>query len=294
MIYTITNNQITIKVDALGAELKSLLDVTTGTEYMWEGNPRYWKRTSPVLFPLVGSLKNGKYTHDDKEYFMSQHGFARDMEFEFTRCEKNEIWFSLLYNEETLTKYPFRFKLEIGYQLDGRMVKVCWRVKNLDGEKMYFSIGGHPAFRCPLKFDEKRSDYFIKFEGADKVKSHRIVEAGLVGNVYDEYMLDEGVLAITDDLFDKDALIIEESGINSVQLLDERKKPYLTVRFDAPLFGVWSPVKKDVEAPAPFVCIEPWYGRCDAIDFEGSIASRKWSNVLEGNECFEANYVIEI
>lgn len=294
MIYTITNNQITIKVDSFGAELKSLVNVENGMEYMWEGNPTYWKRTSPVLFPLVGSLKNGKYTYEGKEYAMSQHGFARDMEFELESCNENEIWFSLLYNEETLSKYPFRFKLEIGYQLDAKSVRVLWKVTNLDDKKMYFSIGGHPAFRCPHESNRKRSDYFVKFEGADTIKSHRIVEAGLVGNVYDEYLLDEGVIQVADDLFDKDALIIEESGIKCVQLLDAERRAYLTVRFDAPLFGVWSPVKEDINESAPFVCIEPWYGRCDGVDFDKSLDEREWGNTLNGKEIFKAEYVIEI
>lgn len=292
MIYTLSNNEISIKVDSFGAELKSLADINTGMEYMWEGNPVYWKRTSPVLFPLVGSLKNGKYTFEGKEYPMSQHGFARDMEFEMTRCGEDEIHFTLLYNEETLLKYPFCFKLEIGYKLVERSVSVMWKVINLDNKKMYFSIGGHPAFKCPIDDKDRRSDYYLKFEGADKITSHRIIEAGLVGDVYDEYELMDGVHPIKNDLFDKDALIIEESEINAVSLLNADKKVYLTVEFNAPLFGVWSPVKKDVNEPAPFVCIEPWYGRCDSVEFAGTLEERQWGNELDVGKTFEVSYKV--
>lgn len=292
MVYTLSNNEISIKIDSFGAELKSLVKIDTNKEYMWEGNPVYWKRTSPVLFPLVGSLKDGQYTFEGKEYPMPQHGFARDMEFEMTKCDKDEISFSLLYNEETLSKYPFCFKLEIGYKLVERAVVVMWKVTNLDDKKMYFSIGGHPAFRCPIDDKGKRSDCYLKFEDRNKITSHRIVEAGLVGEVYDEYELVDGVLPIKDDLFDKDALIIEENDISAVSLLDVEKTPYLTVKFDAPLFGVWSPVKKDVNGPAPFVCIEPWYGRCDSVEFAGVLGERQWGNELELGKIFEASYEI--
>lgn len=294
MIYVLNNDEIEIKINSFGAELKSLVDQKTHTEYMWEGNPVYWKRTSPVLFPLVGSLKGGKYSYDGREYFMSQHGFARDMEFQMINRSDDEIWFALLYNEETLLKYPFRFRLEIGYRLEKRTVQVLWKVKNMEDTKMYFCIGGHPAFRCPLYPDEERSSYFIKIEAKDKIISRRIVGDGLVGEILDEYKLDDGLLSVKDDLFDKDALIIENNQIHQVQLLNAKKEPYLTVKFETPLFGIWSPVKADVKEPAPFICIEPWYGRCDSQQSDGKLENREWGNVLEGNSCFEADYTISI
>lgn len=293
MIYALNNEDIEIKIDSLGAELKSLMARDTGVEYMWEGNSDYWKRTSPVLFPLVGSLKDGRYIFNKKEYEMSQHGFARDMEFELVSQTEDEIWFSLIYNEETLAKYPFKFRLELGYKLFRRSVKVLWRVVNVDDKVIYFSIGGHPAFKCPLSSNDARRDYYVKFTNANSVLSHRIVDKGLVGDLTDGYPLNEGLLRITDDLFDTDALIIEESAIGEVSLAGPDKKPYLTVKFAAPLFGVWSPVKKDLP-PAPFVCIEPWYGRCDSLDFAGELCDREYGNRLAVGETFEADYTIEV
>lgn len=293
MIFTLSNEAVEIKVDSFGAELKSLVAMDTGVQYMWEGNPVYWKRTSPVLFPLVGSLKDGRYIYNKKEYKMSQHGFARDMEFELVSQAGDEIWFSLLYNEETLLKYPFKFRLEIGYKLLGRSVNVMWRVANVDDKEMYFSVGGHPAFRCPLNEGDARSDCYVRFSGVDSVLSHSIVADGLVGEKYAVYEPCDEFLPINDDLFNDDALIIEESGISEVSLAGMDKKSYLTVKFDAPVFGVWSPVKKDLP-PASFVCIEPWYGRCDSTGFEGELCDREYGNRLAAGEVFAAEYTIEI
>ena len=149
-LFQISNEKITIQVDSLGAELKSLKSVAQGKEYMWDADPAYWKRTSPVLFPFVGGLKDGVYRAKGKEYPMGQHGFARDMEFQLKSQVAAEIWFRLESNEETLAKYPYSFVLEIGYELSGDSVIVKWRVKNPAQETMYFSIGGHPGFLCPI------------------------------------------------------------------------------------------------------------------------------------------------
>lgn len=288
MLYELSNDNISVKIDSMGAELKSLMDEITHMEYMWEGNPEYWKRTAPVLFPLVGSLKNGKYTYEGREYHMSQHGFARDMEFEASVIEKDQAVFTLLYNEETLQKYPFKFRLDIEYRLDGRSLWTGWTVSNYGDRKMYFSIGGHPAYNCPPDRAGKRNQYFLKFD-TDSIVSRPIVSDGLVGSKTEKYTFNNGLLNISDDLFDRDALIIEGNQSHKVSLADAYGKEYLTVKFDAPLFGIWSPVKAET---APFVCIEPWYGRCDSEDFEGDISDREWENVLLPGDKFHAGYTV--
>lgn len=290
MLYSLESQNISIKVDTLGAELKSLVNRETGREYMWEGNPKYWKRTSPVLFPIVGSLKNQTYIHDGKEYRMSQHGFARDMESALKGQDENSLWFELEYDEDTFEKYPFRFKLEIGYVIQEGVVEVVWKVKNLDNNKMYFSIGGHPAFKCPPDERTKRNECYLYFHNANVITSRPIVKEGLVGTKKVCYELKDGYLNIEDTLFDNDALIVENRQCQKVSLCDNHKKPYLTVEFDAPLFGVWSPVKTD----APFICIEPWYGRCDGEDFAGELKDRQWGNILDGQKEFKTSYKIEI
>lgn len=288
-LFQISNDKITIQVDSMGAELKSLKDVASGKEYMWDGDPQYWKRTSPVLFPIVGSLKNGAYHLDGREYSMGQHGFARDMEFQLKSQVASEIWFTLESDEETLKKYPYPFVLEIGYELADTTVVVKWRVKNPEEKQMYFSIGGHPAFLCPIDEGTKQSEYKLLFDKKDQVVSS-CLEGGLLNDKTVTYPLEDGMLAVTETLFDADALVIEDHQVQSVSLVKPDGTPYLTVSFDAPLFGIWSPPGKN----APFICIEPWYGRCDRVDFTDDWKEREWIEVLEAGETFAADYRITI
>lgn len=288
-LFQISNEMITIQVDSLGAELKSLKEVAAGREYMWSADPQYWKRTSPVLFPLVGGLKDGIYRLDGREYPMGQHGFARDMEFKLKSQVASEIWFVLESNEETLSRYPYPFVLELGYELVDKTVIVKWRVKNPAKERMYFSIGGHPAFLCPIEEGTKQTDYRIRFDAQGQIVSSGLID-GLVNDKKIEYKLDNGSIGVTEHLFDGDALVIEHDQVHSVALVKPDGEAYLTVTFDAPLFGIWSPPKKN----APFICIEPWYGRCDAVGYAGDWKDREWMQALEAGETFEAEYKVTI
>lgn len=288
--HKLQNEEITISVNTYGAELKSLKDNKSGKEYMWDGDPAYWGRTSPVLFPIVGSLKNKEYHYNGNTYPMSQHGFARDMEFELIHQNENSIHLSLSSNEETLKVYPFQFKLELGYEIKGKEVKVFWKVINVDTKTIYFSIGGHPAFICPPDEDTKQTECFIEFDAKDKLVLTSLNKEGLATAAKSTITLKDGLLPITSDLFDKDALIFEDNQAHKVSLLGKDKIPYITVTMKAPLFGIWSPTKKE----APFICIEPWYGRCDGADFAGPIEERKWGNKLEVSEIFEESYTITV
>ncbi len=288
-LFQISNDKITIQVDSMGAELKSLKDVVTGREYMWHADPQYWKRTSPVLFPLVGGLKGGVYRLGDREYPMGQHGFVRDMEFQLKSQVASEIWFMLESNEETLQRYPYPFVLELGYELKENSVIVKWVVKNPAEERMHFSIGGHPAFLCPIEAGTKQTDYRIRLDVGERVAVSTL-DNGLVDGKTVDYSLDQGVLPVTEHLFDGDALVIEHDQAHSVALVKPDGQTYLTVAFDAPLFGIWSPPKKQ----APFICIEPWYGRCDRADFAGDWTEREWGQSLAPGKTFQAAYTITI
>ncbi len=289
-IYALKSGDLSALFASAGAELKSLKDCRTGQEYMWNANPEFWKRTSPILFPLVGNYKNKETRYNGRVYSLPQHGFARDMEFEMVSMKQDEIWFVLTSGPETIRKFPFLFKLEVGYRLKGRNLHVTWRVLNRGKETMYFSIGGHPAFACPLRDGEKQSDYYLRFDAEGEVTSHMIGENGLATDTVVRYPLEDGYLRIAADLFENDALVIENHQARTVSLCTPDKKPYVTVSFDAPLFGVWSVPKKQ----APFVCIEPWYGRCDHENFGGTLQEREWGNVLEASGTFEAAYTITL
>lgn len=291
---TLKNKTMEIGVNFHGAELKSMKKLSTGMEYLWCADPAYWGRTAPVLFPFVGSLKNKTYRYEGKEYGIGQHGFGRDRDFKLLRQTEDTLWFGLSDDEETLEKFPFHFQLEIGYQLLENGVKVLWKVKNTDDKELYFSIGAHPAFNCPLG-DGKPTECSIRFQNKDgeniKEFSRTVLgQAGLVTDRYETVELQDGDLKITEHLFDIDTFIIEDNQVQKVSLINPEGEVYLTVTFDAPIVGVWSPVGKN----APFVCIEPWYGRCDCENFDGELKDREWGNTLAPGACFEVSYEITV
>lgn len=299
MRYFLENNRIKVEIDSHGAEIKSVLNKNNMREYMWYGNPKFWGRTSPVLFPFVGSLKDKKYTWKGQEYAMGQHGFARDNEFELVSQEEDEIWFQFKSNPETLEKYPFEFILKIGYKItteqDTDNVQVMWEVVNPADETMYFSIGAHPAFLCPFHGSEAgkkgcKDGYKLYFEGTDVIHHHgNDVGTGLALREDIELPLDNGYATITTDFFDRCTYMVEGNQTKCVGIADEEGKHIVDVCFDTPLFAIWSPEKKN----APFICIEPWYGRCDAVDFDGDLSQREFTNVLEGGKTFEGGYTMK-
>lgn len=287
MRYFIENDLLKVEIDSFGAEVKSIMNKKGCKEYMWYGNPKFWGRTSPVLFPFVGSLKDKKYSWAGKEYSMGQHGFARDNEFVLDSQADNEIWFSFSSNEKTLEKYPFEFVLKIGYVLAENVVKVLWKVENPSNEKMYFSIGAHPAFLCPVNGEGSKTGYKLYFDGVNEIHHHgNDVPLGLAIKEDIVMPLDNGYVTITDDFFDRCTYMIEGNQTRCVGIADKDNNRIVDVIFDTPLFAVWSPEKKQ----APFICIEPWYGRCDAIDFNGDLSEREFTNILEKGEIFNGGY----
>ena len=278
----LSNGIIEIDINKHGAELKSA--IKNGFEYMWCGDSKYWGRTSPVLFPFVGGLKDKKYKLDGKEYTMGQHGFARDCDFELVESTESSAIYSLKSNEETLSKYPFEFTFTIKYTIINSSIKVEWIVKNENQGDMSFSIGAHPAFNL------KNGDNYFKFDNKNDIIYNLIDENGLYMEESRHTLENDGYVKIENSMFDNDALIIENGQAKEVSICDSDKNPYVTVRFTAPLFGLWSPAKKN----APFVCIEPWYGRCDRNDFCGDISEKDYIINIDGGETFKAEYEIEL
>lgn len=284
----ISNGKITVSVDTHGAEMKSLRRVDTEQEYMWCGDKVYWGRVSPVLFPVVGGLKDGRYLYEGETYEMARHGFARDMEFKLMSHDETEVWFTFSANEETKKIYPFDFKLEIGYRLEDWKVKVLWRVENPSEKEMYFSIGAHPAFNCPVNEGEQRDDYYLGFDAEECIRCAVLGEDGLLSDNKIIYELEEGMLPVKEELFERDAMVVEDGQLHRVSLLTPEKKPYVSVEFDMPVVGIWTPAGTG----APFICIEPWYGRCDHTAFTGTLEEREWGNKVEPGKRFAAEYSI--
>lgn len=286
------NEKLEVKICSTGAELVSLKK--DGREYMWNADPAYWNRTAPILFPFVGSLKGKKYRCQGKTYAMGQHGFARDMEFTAVSQTDTKLVMQICETEQTMEMYPFRFLLELSYELRGEELFVGWRVKNTDDKTLYFSIGGHPAFNCPIDGKGSQSDYMLRFmkdgKPMQEIVSAIIVEGGLVGEGTLEFGLEDGYLPITKELFDTDTIVLEDGQCDAVSLIDPEGKEYLRVSFPMPIVGIWTPVQKN----APFICIEPWCGRCDDADFDGELAERRWGNSLEPSGEFTTAYTISV
>lgn len=288
---SLSNQYLTIRVADHGAELSGIVANATGKEYLWQADPAFWKRHSPVLFPIVGSVWEGKYRQDGATYSLSQHGFARDRDFTLVHESENELRFALESDERTREVYPFDFRLEIGYRLEGNRIEVLWRVVNTGDRTAYFQIGAHPAFYYP-NYDLATEDRgYFAFDVKSGLVYRALAEKGCVGDEIRPVPLDaEGLLPLNVHTFDIDTFILENSQVRQVDLLDVEKRPYLSLSFTAPLVGLWSPPTKN----APFVCIEPWYGRCDRVNYSGEYKDRDWVNRLEPGEVFDASYTIEI
>ena len=293
MRYFIENNDLKVEIDSFGAEVKSVLNKHTYREYMWYGNKKYWGRTSPVLFPFVGSLADKRFIWQGYEYPMGQHGFARDNEFKKISQTEDEIWFSLQSDLKTLSMYPFPFDLRIGYKLEegSKHLKVFWEVFNPGDQTMYFSIGAHPAFLVPTTGEDGSMEgNYLEFEGVEEIHYHgNDRKTGLSLEEDLILKLEDGRVKISKDFFDRSTYMVEGKQTGSVSILDAKGQAFVKVSFDAPLFAIWSPEEKN----APFLCIEPWYGRCDSVGFEGELQERPFTNVLKARETFLAGYEIE-
>ena len=290
MNYKLKNDVLEISVSAKGAELTSIKD-DKGKEYLWQGDERYWNRQSPILFPFIGRLKNREFIYEGKIYPMMQHGFARDMEFNCIEEKKDEIWFEIMDNEETYGLYPFKFSLKIGYRLVENKLEVRWEVKNTDNKTMYFNIGAHPGFNCPIDGEADKVGYFLEFNSNGNPKYYGSdAETGLRLSKLHELKLENGRSTVTKEYFDETTYIFEDKQISEVSIVKPNGEKYVTVKFDMPILAIWSMEKMN----APFICLEPWIGRCDRIEFNGELVDRECNIVLNAGEVFKNTYSIEI
>ena len=286
----LSNDILTVEVSAHGAELQSIRK--GDVEYLWQGDPAFWGRRSPVLFPIVGSVWESRYRVGGKEYQLGQHGFARDMDFTMVSSSQTEVRYRLESSEDTLAKYPYPFVLEIAYRLHGNSLDVVWEVMNPSDGDTYFQIGAHPAFFYPDYDPEKSGRGFFTFDRNEGLECIRIKEKGCV-DAETKWPLEmtEGRLKLEKDTFDAiDTIMLQDSQIKRVNMFREDGTPWLSLSFDAPVTGIWSPPGK----VAPFICIEPWYGRCDRVGYEGDYREKDWVNCLSPGEKFESVYTIEI
>jgi galactose mutarotase-like enzyme len=275
------NKELKATISAKGAELISLK--RNAKEYIWEGNPNFWGKHSPVLFPIVGALKNDQYNYENKLYQLSRHGFARDYEFCVEETFENKAVFSFCSSEETTKYYPFDFKLRIIYALEENYLNVKYEVTNNGNTKMPFSIGGHPAFALPDTFE----NYSLFFENDESLTCYSL-ENNLLSERTTVLKLSDHKLPLTYSLFEEDALIIKKLESKKIQIL-ENGKPYVEISlYDFPNLGIWT------KNNAPFICLEPWYGYSDSMDSNGDLFEKEGILILSAKEIFETSFDIKI
>lgn len=284
------NEILSVEIAEHGAELTRIFNKKTQEEVLWEADAKYWKRHAPVLFPNVGKTYKNTVKIKDVQYPTVQHGFARDHEFQCRYVDEKKAEFLLTSTDETKKVYPYDFQLIITYILDENRINVKWEVKNPSDETIYFTIGGHPAFRFG-KSEEKKEDYILRFPGKEKL-SYVLIdprEEAVDPTAVSELKLKQECCPVTEQLFEKDALIFDHTQIEEVWLCRKNGTPYVGVKAKGfPSFGIWS--VKD----APFVCLEPWMGRCDNVGFDQELSQKENVNSVEAGESFEKEYQIII
>ena len=283
-----------IETSSHGAELTSIkLD---GIEKLHQGNSvvdengkTYWGRHAPILFPIVGKLKDNKTIINGNQYEMTQHGFARDMEFEEIFKDENNIKYVVKSNEETLKKFPFKFELYVEYEInnkdDANELITKYVVVNKDEKDMLFGLGGHPAFIC----DYNNENYELEFENKeDRIEFYKL-ENGLIKINPIKSILNNNKIKLTKDIFDEDAIIMKHINSNKVILKNiANNKKILEFDFKGfPYLAIWS--KKG----APFVCIEPWQNHTDSVNTDGNFDKKEDIIKLKSNQKFECSYIVK-
>lgn len=286
----IENNKLIIETTNKGAELINIYSKTENKELLWSGDSKFWGKHSPILFPIVGRLKDNETIIDSKLYNMNQHGFARDMEFNLIDKSINSITYILKSNSKTKSFYPYDFELTVKYTLIDTTINIDWKVFNKSNKDMYFSIGAHPAFNIPFYDNESINDYFLKFECSKDINNYTL-EGPFVSKKSEVKSID--ILNLTPELFKNDALIYD--NINKISICSKNNTSSIDIKFESfPFVGIWSPYYKESNSIAPFLCIEPWYGIADSIDSTKIFKDKLGINKLPNKETFIASYSITI
>ncbi|MDB4297198.1 aldose 1-epimerase family protein [Flavobacteriaceae bacterium] len=286
--YTLENHILKATFKSQGAELISLLK--DETEYIWQGNPEFWNRHTPVLFPFVGAEKNNQYFYKGETYHIGQHGFARDKDFTVVSQDETSIVFQLEADEASKEIYPFDFVLQLKYTLVGAELTTAYIVKNNVADDLYFSIGGHPAFNCPFEEGQAREDYIVVFDN-DAAPEAELLEGGCRTGETFKVFEQGGILDLPKNVFDKDALVFNPNPFTQASFVNDLTgKTYMNVKFNNfPYLGIWSK-----NQDAPFVCIEPWHGIADAASHNQELTQKEGIIKLVQGEEFNCEYSVEI
>lgn len=275
MIVTLENNLLKVEIKSIGAELNSVSRKDNRLGYIWSGDPAVWGKTSPVLFPIVGTLKDNTYLYNGKPYTLSRHGFARDAEFEIIQQEQQKASFVLRDSETSFINYPFHFELRLTYELDNDLLKTSYEVRNTGTDNMYFSLGAHPAFKVPLTSGTTYEDYYLLFDQNENAGRWPINKEGLIQHTPVPFFNNSSRVDLSHSLFLEDALVFKHLQSHKISLLNQRNTHGLDFYFeDFPFLGLWAAKAGD------FVCIEPWCGLADSVDHDQQLVHKEGLETL--------------
>ena len=292
MRHKLSGDRLAIEVTKTGAELASLVDRSTGREYMWQADPEVWGSHAPVLFPIIGVLEGGTMRFDGRQYRIPKHGMVRhNDELEIYQRLEDRLTLRLCWSEKTLERYPFKFEFRITYRIRNEHLIVYHEIINADDRPIHFCLGGHPAFRVPFFDGDTYADNFLRFEHPEDSGSYTVTEAGTLTHDKRPVPWAEGgtVLPLTHELFSNDALVFNDLDTRSIILESRRHGPWLKVDFAGwTHLGIWAKPQGD------FVCIEPWMGMSDFTGFDGDFEEKEGMVTLGVNETYEMSYDVKV
>ena len=284
--HTLTSSQLTISIVEHGAELRSI-QTPQGREWLWQADPKVWPRHAPILFPIVGRLKDDTLRHQDKTYRLTQHGFARDMAFAIERHGANHCTLLLKDDATTRAQFPFAFELRVTYQVTGNRINIFYEVTNPGADSLPFGIGAHPGFVWPLAPDVAKDAHRISFTQAEPQPIRRLENGLLLPDPFPTPITEQS-LALNDELFRRDVVLFDHINSRSVTF-EAPGKAAITIGFpDFPHFGIWT------KPGADFLCIEPWQGYASPQDFDGPFVTKPGLAHLAPGEARTWHYWIDI
>ncbi len=249
------SSKLSAQISETGAELRSLKDNSTNTEYIWQRDENIWPDCAPILFPFVARLPGEKYIFNGKEYELKIHGFAKESEFKVIEKTENKVTLELTDSEETYLHYPFHFSFKVTFLLNNNTLSVSYQIENRGDDIMYFGLGSHPGFNVPLEEGISFEDYSIEFPNQNNIKQRIFSDDCFDTGESNPFKLDDNKLNLRHNLFDNDAIILEGSGGEAILSPGKGNRGVKVTYTDTPYLGIWHKVKY----PAPYICIEPWY-----------------------------------
>jgi galactose mutarotase-like enzyme len=286
---TLQNEFLSVVIAPKGAELQSIQHNQTKLEYLWQGDPAFWGKRSPILFPIVGGLKQNRYQHNGKTYEMGRHGFARDKMFTLTAQTEHTVTFSLTHDEESLRIYPFEFAFHVRYSLEENRLTCTYSVTNTGTETMYFSVGAHPAFNLPLVAGTTFDQYNLQFNQTEHCGIFPLSAEGLIEENAIPYIQNTNKLPLEKSLFYTDALVFKSLQSTAIAIKTDASPHGLEVAFSGfPYMGIWSAKEAD------FVCIEPWCGIADSVTANGNLSEKEGIIRLAITEEWESSWTVTL